>query len=588
MKIFVLCWCTFITQAVDNSTKIKPDLVKFNLITLPTQPTNEQTDIVLRTYEKCSGPTCKRKTRDSKFQTENVESVGCCANCSCAEDCHRYDRCCPDLLERLPIREEWENRLYECQKAQLKDSSKTPIRWKRYWMISKCPKTFNDSDLINISRETSNDTNLKLNVPVTDIERKLTYRNRYYAICHKVEKENWKAWQSEVMCLSASHRLSTMSIIQAVRDSNDCDVVFKPPLNVEVNECEDVVSDCNITGLWARYDPVVESACHAFTSVFNMLYRNIFCFICNGSPDVHRGCKVKALSFKPIAFSALLNIDILFEEKLQSSENGQCTANEIYDQVKMICRQIVCMEGMSLRNGSCSCVYSTATGGMCYEVFIRFTPLNFSFDPKNFASSLYSNLAIYFRNNTSYIDQLEIYIENVTVVTHPPFFVRYVFFVKDTHHPQSLIDVFLSQDNLTTTFTEGAFPNVQFLVHLDKITMVNGSIVSSQNGLPLTKVSAVLKVPSCLDMDIIQITNFLRCPLIQFSSYGDGEFTRNETGLYFRNLTLWFTNEEFVDSKEDESILMCANDYVGKKEMAATRWEPIINDGIKYNNTDYS
>ncbi|KAL3873087.1 hypothetical protein ACJMK2_036246, partial [Sinanodonta woodiana] len=545
-------------------SRLQPKLIKFNLISSPTQPSTAEMDFVLRTHGKCSGPTCKRKRGDSEFRTENIETQCSCAKCSCADDCHRYDRCCPDLLARLPIKEEWEERIYQCRKAQIKDSNKSPIYWKRYWMVSKCPKAFNDTYLINIFKETLNSTSLKLNIPITDIKTKLTYQNRYYAICHKVEKENWRAWQSEVRCLSTSHRLSTMSIIQDIRNSKDCDVVFKPPLDVEEDECEDVVSDCNITGLWARHDPVVEAACHAFTSVFNMLYRNIFCSICNGAPDVRVGCEEKTTFFRPIAFSALLDLDIVSEENPHVSDTGHCAANEIYDQVNMICRQIVCMEGMSLRNGSCRCLYSTATGGMCYEVFIRFTPMNASFDPENFSSSLYSNLRIYFRNNTSNIDQLDIYIENSTVVTRHYFFVRSVLHVKDMHHPQIFIDEFLNQDNLTITFTEGIFPNVQFLVHLDKITVFNGSIVSSQNGLSLTKLSAILTASSCSNTESVQITNFLRCPLIQFPSNGDGNFTRNMTGVYFRNVALWFRNDEFVDGKDGESIFMCANEYVGK------------------------
>ncbi|KAL3873074.1 hypothetical protein ACJMK2_036233 [Sinanodonta woodiana] len=564
MIILILFACICNTNASDNSTKIKPKLIKFNLISSPTQPSTAEMDFVLRTHGKCSGPTCKRKRGDSEFRTENIETQCSCAKCSCADDCHRYDRCCPDLLARLPIKEEWEERIYQCRKAQIKDSNKSPIYWKRYWMVSKCPKAFNDTYLINIFKETLNSTSLKLNIPITDIKTKLTYQNRYYAICHKVEKENWRAWQSEVRCLSTSHRLSTMSIIQDIRNSKDCDVVFKPPLDVEEDECEDVVSDCNITGLWARHDPVVEAACHAFTSVFNMLYRNIFCSICNGAPDVRVGCEEKTTFFRPIAFSALLDLDIVSEENPHVSDTGHCAANEIYDQVNMICRQIVCMEGMSLRNGSCRCLYSTATGGMCYEVFIRFTPMNASFDPENFSSSLYSNLRIYFRNNTSNIDQLDIYIENSTVVTRHYFFVRSVLHVKDMHHPQIFIDEFLNQDNLTITFTEGIFPNVQFLVHLDKITVFNGSIVSSQNGLSLTKLSAILTASSCSNTESVKITNFLRCPLIQFPSNGDGNFTRNMTGVYFRNVALWFRNDEFVDGKDGESIFMCANEYVGK------------------------
>ena len=36
-----------------------------------------------------------------------------------------------------------------------------------------------------------------------------------------------------------------------------------------------------MTCRWELYDPVIGSACHAYTALFNFKYKNIFCFLCN-------------------------------------------------------------------------------------------------------------------------------------------------------------------------------------------------------------------------------------------------------------------------------------------------------------------
>ena len=63
-------------------------------------------------------------------------------------------------------------------------------------------------------------------------------------------------------CNFGNNDWSDLAKMVAHRD--DCGVMFKPPDELDVTSLKclgDSISTCNVTGRWATYDPLLETAC---------------------------------------------------------------------------------------------------------------------------------------------------------------------------------------------------------------------------------------------------------------------------------------------------------------------------------------
>ena len=100
------------------------------------------------------------------------------------------------------------------------------------------------------------------------------------------------------------------------------------------------ISSCNETGLWHKYDHVVESLCHSLPTIYYYYpFKNWYCVICNGithGMQAFQGHVGKIPSFDPIPgvtwFPVLRNLFSVSDDKHSSTSNKEkCDPNQKYD-----------------------------------------------------------------------------------------------------------------------------------------------------------------------------------------------------------------------------------------------------------------
>lgn len=99
----------------------------------------------------------------------------------------------------------------------------------------------------------------------------------------------------------------------------------------------DMVSECNVTGLWPKYDAFVHRTCGAYLDpkeAEGQVFQNVFCYICNSAkPVLFRRC-LRGSVLNPMPFSALIDFsDAIYGAKIDPS--ALCSSGEVYDHEKV-------------------------------------------------------------------------------------------------------------------------------------------------------------------------------------------------------------------------------------------------------------
>ena len=217
----------------------------------------------------------------------------CCSSCSCnLPSCIQYGTCCPDLLKYLPTVEESLSKIkITCDYASLKKDRVPSIlpEESHMWMYRKCLDDINTEPYIKERcEEPDKFTDLKTKIPVSDKITALTYQNLFCALCNNILEENIFYWDASIECSSSTLiPTSVNTIVEEVNAIEDCTIYYKMPENgMYAPTCTAKIRQCNVTGLWKQYDPVIEAACYAYTAIYtpkyNTKYNNLFCHLCNG------------------------------------------------------------------------------------------------------------------------------------------------------------------------------------------------------------------------------------------------------------------------------------------------------------------
>ena len=307
----------------------------------------------------CDAPLCSNNnygnnqvwTQDTNvFDNVSISSgnYSCCSNCSCNKDCERFGDCCPDKLPYFPNASEYPvGGIFECGFITVKE---TPRVYKsRQHMISKCSPSYEAKDVIKQCL-TPKPEELKGYQIVSDRLTKEAYKNIYCARCNHKKEDEIIVWNVKIECqkgIFIPHDIP--SLILDIRNSNDCNIVFEPPAGYDMKPCNEMISRCNITGLWRTNNTFVhENACNAFISKFrskNKIFKNSFCYICNFNDFTDHTCEPENhLIYRPpipneivISFSALLD----FKEYSHESINTKfCPEKYVYDYY-MVSRKLV-------------------------------------------------------------------------------------------------------------------------------------------------------------------------------------------------------------------------------------------------------
>ena len=270
----------------------------------------------------------------------------CCSSCSCdLPSCIQYGTCCPDLLEYLPtVKESFSKIKITCDYASLKKDRvpfKTP-KGSHVWMYRKCSDDIHTEPFIKERcEEPDKFIDLKTKIPVSDKNTALTYQNGFCALCNNILEDNIFYWDASIECSSNTLiPTSVNTIVEEVNAIEDCTIVYKMPENgMQAPTCTAKIRQCNVTGLWERYDPVIEAACHAYTSIYKSEYNNLFCHLCN-EPDRRMPSQCQSSSPGPVlvSFTTLLKFSPapqLAEGPAAEYDVNKCNLSQTFDPMKV-------------------------------------------------------------------------------------------------------------------------------------------------------------------------------------------------------------------------------------------------------------
>ncbi|XP_060074640.1 uncharacterized protein LOC132554350 [Ylistrum balloti] len=147
----------------------------------------------------------------------------------------------------------------------------------------------------------------------------------------------------------------------------------------------DIISNCNETGLWQKYNINHEKACHLFPRIYSYpLYKNIFCEVCNSvefpnvteivtdgvSDQSEKAPTVPAGPFD-VTFRSIFSV-AEYDDMPPEVDSGRCRKDQIYDYRNDSCRNISCFPGKVLNDSSCIPLL-TITNNLRYTLSIEFT-----------------------------------------------------------------------------------------------------------------------------------------------------------------------------------------------------------------------
>ncbi|PIK55931.1 hypothetical protein BSL78_07159 [Apostichopus japonicus] len=114
--------------------------------------------------------------------------------CQCDDLCQYYGDCCFDALEGNENPD-----IVVPSVMELETCQSDGIYGSGYYMISKCPEEFVDSNIRSLCEQVNPD-DILLNTPATDRNDKKLFRNLYCAICHERIIDNLYFWKLTVTC----------------------------------------------------------------------------------------------------------------------------------------------------------------------------------------------------------------------------------------------------------------------------------------------------------------------------------------------------------------------------------------------------
>lgn len=263
----------------------------------------------------------------------------CCKECSCdVSRCKTEGGCCLDTLEDLPAKEESMFILQKtCVYPQLRpfhELSMANALW-TVWMVRGC-SYLKDDAIVDRCEHPEKYDDLYTKIPVVDSINSVSYQNKFCALCNGALEENLIFWNLEIVCLNGLFNPQDLNSLEAeIKETKDCNLIYLKPdePGLSVSYCSPVISTCNETGLWKKFDPLIESACHAYMAIYDFRYKNVFCYMCNTAdsqaPDF---CEEDPGSGTMITFAALLKLPEP-TYRLGTAMKDTCDEYHIYDPV---------------------------------------------------------------------------------------------------------------------------------------------------------------------------------------------------------------------------------------------------------------
>lgn len=249
-----------------------------------------------RTFEVCTSSTCESTGCGNPFG-ETVPA------CSCDYGCEFFGDCCIDYIrhckqaapdEYLTSEENTPDTFEDA--TRLLDRSQVtcvtlPQETDHYWMVSSCPKTW-ENDLVK-SRCEDYQPMMNLDLAIIPVSYGgLSYKNVYCALCNGLNQNELTPWKLELLC---SQNLTDMIIsgnatLSDLLASGECTISIQPPSDSSPSgsrKClaSEVTGDCPVSS-----DQDVSALCSSYQNFVRdengTTFRNPYCKLCNAVPGV--------------------------------------------------------------------------------------------------------------------------------------------------------------------------------------------------------------------------------------------------------------------------------------------------------------
>lgn len=280
-------------------------------------------------------------------------SMYCCKPCSCDPTwCIPRGSCC--LGDRLPrVDESLSKVLITCVPLRLRhDLDPNVSKSVKYAMYSFCHREYQLSGeilqehkhIVDKCENSVNYEDLDTKVPVTVTGGQYVFKNRYCAYCNYVTEERLVHFQLIIECSDEIFVPSGLNtLVSDITRTNSCNLVYRWPsisdIDKSVHVCYSDIAECNVTGLWVKYDAMMEASCHAYRSRYFQKYANVFCYMCNtGDTNAPRCSTTMKKSIPPDvfpSFSTLLKFtpDQVDDKNTKTAKRKICSADEVYDEL---------------------------------------------------------------------------------------------------------------------------------------------------------------------------------------------------------------------------------------------------------------
>ena len=261
-------------------------------------------------------------------------------NCRCDGDCVLYDDCCHDATVDVSLSHNRTQKL-SCILLDL-DS---------YWMVSGCPNTYKDQQVIDKCKAYSiNDGNPYQIIPVFDPIEGVYYQNKYCAECNNINTDSYVPLNILVggfmkFCTLPETSTENEFLLNLMRNPN-CSVDFGSKGSPEGRRCiPDLITECSNTylkNLTPHERTIAKDICEEghFAPIFTMLtgisYRNFGCLNCSDFEYKHDKYSFRCGYNHPlkdlIPLRAILNA-VFARQESKGQHGRRCLSVETLDPV---------------------------------------------------------------------------------------------------------------------------------------------------------------------------------------------------------------------------------------------------------------
>ncbi|XP_062600830.1 uncharacterized protein LOC134262455 [Saccostrea cucullata] len=308
--------------------------------------------------------------------------VARCQTCSCEPDCERKKDCCISKYVSMdpaePIKDFTDQKdELSCLSTKLGsvyDSSGKEIKMPvgSYWMINKCPENYPRNMVWRKCKRflhSGEQMQEIYHTPVFSSKTRDSYQNVFCAECFGERPDELYPWKK----VYVSNVVDEEERIKENPSVKGNAVVFTPPkfLENKLRCIKPDISKCNVTGLWLKYDELLQWACETLpqTVIFSSekRFKNVYCAMCNTfapkfTLPVHELTTFDSIIFGTLdldrlrqtlgLFSSLLSFSAL--EMLSAYQvDERCSKEEIFSPLLKRCLPIECDKFYTQKGPKC-------------------------------------------------------------------------------------------------------------------------------------------------------------------------------------------------------------------------------------------